>query len=160
MPKIRKSDLTPATGSSYPPPHNKGFGRYKAWPFSDAAGLTQFGAFVETLEPGATSSQRHWHEAEDEFLYMLEGEITVVEDAGEYVLVPGEATGWKAGDPNGHQLMNRADVPATYLIVGTRAKDDRCHYTQIDMVYARTGDVSGYTHRDGTPYPKSEGSKP
>ena len=88
-------------------------GRYAAELYSDTAGLTQFGAFAETLDPGARSSDRHWHEEEDEFLYMLSGTATLIEDDGPHPLAPGDACGWKAGVANGHQIHNRSDAPCT-----------------------------------------------
>lgn len=95
---------------------------------SDAGGLTQFGLYAETLHPGARSSQRHWHEEEDEFLYMLAGEAVLVENDGEYSLRPGDAVCWKAGDPNGHQILNRSAEPCSFLIIGTRVPQDVVHY--------------------------------
>lgn len=154
MPVIRKSDVKSVTGSSYPAPFDEGMGRYRALPLSDAGGLTQFGAFLETLDPGARSSQRHWHEAEDEFLYLLEGQLTVIENDGAHVLQPGDAAAWKAGDQNAHCLWNHTEAPATYIVVGTRAPRDVCHYPEIDLVYSRENGVSLFTRRDGTPYPK------
>ena len=147
MPVIRKADVTPVTGTGYPAPYDAGMGRYQAWPLSDAGGLTQFGAFIETLEPGGASSHRHWHEKEDEFLYMLEGEITVIENDGAQVIGPGDACCWKAGEPIAHRLENRSDAPATYLVVGTRA--DTCHYADIDLVYTRRDGKAIFSCRDG-----------
>ena len=151
MPVVRKEDVDPVTGTTYPAPYDTGMGRYTAWPLSEGAGLTQFGAGVETLEPGAQSSHRHWHENEDEFLYMLEGEVVLVEDDGEHVLRPGDAAAWKAGVANAHHLINRSDAPATYLIVGTRAVWDRCHYADIDLLYSRDDGKSVFTSREGDP---------
>lgn len=139
--------------SSYPAPYTLPEGRMRWWPFSDAGGLTQYGAFTEELAPGAQSSQRHWHEAEDEFLYVLDGTVTVVEDDGEHVLAPGDAACWPAGRPNAHCLINRTGQAVTYLIVGTRAKNDACHYPDIDLHYSRTDGVRSMSHKDGTPYP-------
>ena len=102
-------------------------GHYRAELLSDTGGLTQFGAFVETLAPGAFSSDRHWHEAEDEFLYMLAGEATVIEDDGAHVLHPSDVASGPAGVANGHHVHNRSAAPCSYLIVGTRAASDRVH---------------------------------
>jgi uncharacterized cupin superfamily protein len=153
MPVVRLDGIEPVTGSNYPDPFNLGEGHYHAWQLSDAGGLTQFGAYIETLEPGAMTSQRHWHTSEDEFLYLLEGEVTIVEDDGPTTVRPGDAVCWPAGAANGHTVRNESHRPATYLIVGTRAQDDVCHYSDIDLVYVRKGGVSQFTHRDGTPYP-------
>ena len=95
---------------------------------SDAGGLTQFGAYVETLLPGAGSSERHWHEQEDEFLYVLSGEATVVENDGEHTLRRGDAACWPAGVPNAHKVLNRSLAPCSYLIFGNRMAHDRVHY--------------------------------
>lgn len=112
-------------------------GQYSARLYSDVGGLTQFGAFTETLAPGARSSDRHWHAAEDEFLYLVAGEATVIEDDGPHLLTPGDAACWKAGVANGHQVINRSDRPCTCLIAGTRAASDRVHYSDIDKICIR-----------------------
>ncbi|MCB2116398.1 MAG: cupin domain-containing protein [Rhodobacteraceae bacterium] len=126
-------------------------GHFHAELLSDTGGLTQFGAFVETLAPGAASSDRHWHEAEDEFLYMLSGTATVIEEDGEHLLAPGDAACWPAGVPNGHHVVNRSDAPCAYLIVGTRAASDRVHYSDIDKLYTRKNGTVTRTRRDGSP---------
>lgn len=128
-------------------------GHYRAELLSDSGGLTQFGAFVETLAPGAFSSDRHWHEAEDEFLYVLAGEATVIEDDGAHVLHPGDAACWKAGVANGHHVQNRSAAPCSYLVVGTRAASDRVHYSDIDKLYVRENGRITRTRRDGSPLP-------
>lgn len=102
--------------------------------YSDAGGLTQFGAYVETLEPGARSSERHWHEEEDEFLYVISGEATVVEEDGAHQLRPGDAACWPAGEPNAHQVVNRSGAPCAYLIFGTRMARDVVHYPESGRV--------------------------
>ena len=151
---LRKDDVAPVSGpSSYPAPYTLPDGRLRWWPFSDEGGLTQYGAFTEELAPGAQSSQRHWHETEDEFVYALGGEVTVAENDGEHVLHAGDAACWPAGSDNAHCLINRTDRPVTYLVVGTRARDDACHYPGLDLHYSRKNGVSGYFHKDGTPYP-------
>ena len=102
--------------------------------YSDAGGLTQFGAYVETLQPDlqpdTRTSDRHWHEEEDEFLYMLSGEATVIEDDGAHTLRPGDAACWPAGTANAHQVVNRSGAPCTYLIFGTRMAQDVVHYPE------------------------------
>lgn len=128
-------------------------GRFTAELLSDTGQLTQFGAFTETLAPGARSSDRHWHEHEDEFLYMLAGEATVVENDGAHLLTPGDAACWPAGVANGHQVVNRSDRPCTYLIVGTRAASDRVHYSDIDKLYIRDNGRVLRTRRDGSALP-------
>jgi uncharacterized cupin superfamily protein len=136
--------------SSYPGEYNLGRGALRYEQLSDAGGLTQFGAAFEMLMPGRQSSQKHWHTREDEFLLMLEGALTVVEDATETVIGPGDACCWKAGSEVGHTLRNHTDRPAVYIIVGSRHPDDVCHYPGIDL----RGEPGGYVHLDGTPWPE------
>jgi uncharacterized cupin superfamily protein len=151
MPVLRKGSVPPiSSGGGYPPPFDEGLGEYKAWPLSDAGGLTQFGAFTEELAPGAYSSLRHWHENEDEFVYVLTGEVTLIDDSGPQVLRPGDAATFKAGEPNGHRLHNATAAPVTYLVVGTRAATDRCHYPDLDLLYTRDAQARRFTRRDGT----------
>ena len=149
---LRKGTVTGVDGSGYPQGFNQ-LGAYQAYPLSDEGGLTQFGAFTEHLMPGSQSSQRHWHEEEDEFLYVLEGEVTVVEDDGEHVLTPGMSACWPKGVANAHCLRNRSSSPVFYFVVGTRLENERCHYPDIDLHYSRKGGVRTMSHKDGTPYP-------
>lgn len=151
MPKIDIGAQAVRSGCSYPHPF-KEICLGATWRrLGDAAGLTDFGVNLVRLPPGKWSSQRHWHTAEDEFVWMLEGEVVLVEDDGEQVLRPGDFAAWKAGVPNGHHLQNRSDRDAVYLEVGSRKPDsDDCDYPDIDMVTC----PAGYCHRDGTPYPE------
>lgn len=159
MPVIKPATLPVISGhSSYPAEYRARTDLYEAIQMGDAVGLTQFGVALETLAPGGLSSLRHWHENEDEFLYMLEGEVVLVEDDGEHILRPGDAAGWKAGVPNGHHLQNRSERPARYLIMGTRAQTERAHYPDIDLLYTRDGDTRGFSRRDGSPIKPPEGS--
>jgi uncharacterized cupin superfamily protein len=119
------------------------YGAHQRLRYSDAGGLTQFGAHVETLEPGSRSSNRHWHEEEDEFLYVVSGEATVIEEDGAHVLGPGDAACWPAGAANAHQVVNRSDAPCTYLIVGTRMAREVIHYPDL----GRIGSIEGETRR-------------
>jgi uncharacterized cupin superfamily protein len=118
----------------------------------DAGGLTQFGVNLCRLAPGAASSQRHWHENEDELIYVLDGELTLVEDGGESVLRAGEAATFRAGVRNGHHLVNRSDRDALLLEIGTRSLNDRGEYPDIDLKFVCEDGVSRYLHKDGTPY--------
>jgi uncharacterized cupin superfamily protein len=122
-------------------------GRVERLQYSDAGGLTQYGAYVETLRPGARSSERHWHEEEDEFLYAISGEATVVEEDGEHTLRPGDAACWPAGAPNAHQVVNRSGAPCTYLIFGTRMARDTVHYPDTGKVLHDFEDGSWRLHR-------------
>lgn len=135
-----------------PPEHRAAFGLIRTLAASDAGALTQFGAFVQWLEPGARTSTRHWHERSDEFLYVLEGTPTVIENDGAHLLSPGDACTWPGGIPNAHSVENRSGAPCAILVVGSRLTEDRCHYpdighTQIDegglwrVVDNATGDI-------------------
>ena len=153
MPKrIDIAALPSIVGTLYPPPYDEPCRTRDRKKLGDVAGLTQFGVNLLRLPPGAWSSQRHWHEREDEFVYVLSGEVTLVTDAGEEVLRPGDAAGFKANDPDGHCLQNRSAQDAAVLEIGTRASDSMAYYSDIDMMVKPS---TGYTHRDGTPYPKA-----
>lgn len=113
------------------PPHvnaKPGWGRVDTFRLSDAGALTQFGASLQVLSPGAKASIRHWHEHVDEFLFVVSGEVTVTENDGHHTLVTGDAACWPAGIANGHTVSNRSDAPCSYLIVGTRGLDQSGHY--------------------------------
>jgi len=121
----------------------------------DAAGLTDFGVNLLRLPSGVWSSQRHWHSAEDEFVYVLEGEVVLVTDSGEEILRAGDCAGFKAGIKDGHHLQNRSALEAVLLEVGSRRPaEDEGEYPDLDMRFLR--DRAGYAHRDGRPYPKYE----
>lgn len=159
MPIIKINELPLVKGADsvgYPAPFDGPCSLYEAVELGDAVGLTQFGVGIEKLLPGGMSSQRHWHENEDEFLYMLTGEVVLVEDDGEHTITEGMAIGWKANDPNAHHLINRSDEPAFYLIMGTRAKNDVAHYPDIDLHYTRQNGERQFSHKDGTPYEEDE----
>jgi uncharacterized cupin superfamily protein len=153
MPKIDIGKAAVRTTSNYPPDLKKAVeGREKAV-LGDVAGLTQFGVNLTRLRPGAASSLRHWHENEDEFVYMLEGELWLVEnDKTEVLLLPGEAAGFKAGVPNGHVLINRSARDAVYLEIGTRAKDEAVHYPDDDLHLVRDGNGVRITRKNGESY--------
>src|SRR5437870_2762036 len=153
MPKrIDVGALQSIVGTLYPPPYDEPCLTRERKRLGDVAGLTQFGVNLLRLPPGAWSSQRHWHEREDEFVYVLSGEVTLVSDAGEEVLRPGDGAGFKANDSDGHCLQNRSDRDAMVLEIGSRVAGGTGHYSDIDMM-AHGG---AYTHRDGTPYPARE----
>jgi uncharacterized cupin superfamily protein len=154
MPKIDNPSIKIDTYSGYPEPFRQVTVGRERKRLGNAVGLDQFGVNLTTLKPGAASSQRHWHENEDELVYMLEGEVVLVEDEGETVLRPGDAAGWKCGVANGHCLINRTDRDAVFLEIGTRAKRERAHYSDIDMRVERDENGARYTHKNGEPYPK------
>lgn len=123
---------------------------------SEAGGLTQFGAFVETLQPGSRSARRHWHSAEDELVYVLEGEVTLVQEDGETLLGPGDAATFKAGWPDAHCLLNRSSRPTRCLVVGTRAPVDTITYPDEGRVCHRdrSADDDVWTDLSGRPIPR------
>lgn len=125
-------------------------GAFELLRYSDAGGLTQYGAYLETLQPGSRSSERHWHEKEDELLFVVDGEVTVVENDGEHVLRPGDAACWPAGAANAHHAVNRSGAPCSYLIVGTRLTHDVCHYPDVGRVLHTEGDRWRLVAADGT----------
>ncbi|MGO4851503.1 cupin domain-containing protein [Phaeovulum sp. W22_SRMD_FR3] len=131
-----------------------GCGPYNYAILGEAGGLTQFGAHLEILPPGSRSSFRHWHETEDEMVYLLSGEVVLIEETGEAILRPGDTACWPAGQPNGHCLENRSGAPATYLTLGTRLPEDIIHYADHDLITHKDGAARVYTRRDGTPYPQ------
>ena len=145
-PALHADDIQKRTGTGYPPPHDVPCRQRARRRLSDAFGLSQFGANLLELPPGAWSSQRHWHERQDEFVYVLEGEVTLVTNEGETVLKTGMCAGFRAGVANGHHLINRSTAVARVLEVGTRTAEETAHYSDIDMIY-REGD--GYLTRDG-----------
>ncbi|HEY1364538.1 MAG TPA: cupin domain-containing protein [Xanthobacteraceae bacterium] len=153
MPKIDIAKARVRTKSIYPATwRSVTEGRERA-ALGELADLTQFGVNLTRLKPGAASSLRHWHEAEDEFVYVLEGEIVLIEDGGETTLRPGEAAGFKAGTANGHHLVNRSQRAALYLEVGTRAGRERVHYSDVDLLGERAESGFRFFRRSGDPYP-------
>jgi uncharacterized cupin superfamily protein len=151
--RIDAAELTPVTGTLYPPPFDLPCRARQRTKLGDAAGLSQFGVNLLRLPPGAWSSQRHWHTGSDEFIYVLSGEVVLVTDSGDEVLRAGDSAGFPAGDPNGHCLQNRSDHDAQLLEIGTRVPGDIGYYSDIDMIAPADGEPAVYTHRDGTPYP-------
>jgi len=150
--RIDIAALPPITGTLYPPPHDTPCRARERIKLGDPAELSQFGVNLLRLPPGAWSSQRHWHTSEDEFVYVLSGEVVLATDGGEEVLRAGDAAGFPAGDTDGHCLQNRSDLDAQVLEIGTRIPGDTGHYSDIDMVAPAGGKPAIYTHRDGTPY--------
>jgi uncharacterized cupin superfamily protein len=152
MPKIDIASLPVYTGTGYPKQfHDVVRGRERRR-LGDAGGLTQFGVNLTVLRPGAASALRHWHHNEDEFVYVLEGELVLIEDDGETVLGPGDAAAFKAGVGNGHHLVNRSDRDALLLEIGTRAAQERCEYSDVDLVVECDEAGDRFTRKSGEPY--------
>jgi len=158
MPKIDVAKAQLVTGSRYPKPFDEPCQNRTNLRLGDVVGLTQFGVNITTVKPGGWSSQRHWHAKEDEFIYMLEGELVLIEDGGETIMRAGECAGWKAGLKNGHHFVNRSGKDAKFLVVGARDSADWGEYSDIDMRFYREdapGSPSphgGFTRKNGTPY--------
>ncbi len=147
MPKIDLEKIEQTNTTGYPPPFNQPVaGRWQR-KVGEVGGLTELGARHVVLEPGAWSSQRHWHVGEDELLVMLTGRAVLVEDDGETGLAPGDVAIWPKGIRNGHHLINRSAEPCSFICVSA-GKDVGGAYSDIDMMWTE----SGYTHKDGTPY--------
>jgi uncharacterized cupin superfamily protein len=146
------TDSAPLTvGSRYPAPYDEPCRARARRRLGDAAGLTQFGVNLLRLPPGCWSSQRHWHAAEDEFVFVVEGELVLVTEEGEETLRAGECAGFKAGVPDGHQLQNRSGRDALILEVGSRRpEDEEVIYPGIDLKLPRG--TRAFTHADGKPY--------
>ena len=153
MPKIDRGKAPVRTTTVYPAEFKHVCeGREKA-ALGNVAGLTQFGVNLTRLKPDAASALRHWHENEDEFVYVVEGELVLIEDDGETLLRMGDAAGFKAGVPNGHQLINKTNRDAVYLEVGTRAPNERAHYPDVDLDLVREADGTlRLSHKSGEPY--------
>jgi uncharacterized cupin superfamily protein len=153
-PTVIRAGTVPATycANTYPA-RFADLGDAEDMALSDAGGLTQFGAFLEILHPGGQTSLRHWHEAEDEFLYVLDGTVTLLENDGPRQIGSGTCVCWPAGVPNAHCLRNDGTEPATLFIAGSRFAEDACHYPDIDLHYSRRNGLRTFTMKDGTPYP-------
>ena len=148
--KIPLGEVPTRFGTAYPPPFDGPCRERRKWRIGAAAGLTQFGVNLLRLPPGAWSSQRHWHVHEDEFVYVLEGEVVLVTNSGEELLIAGDWAGFKAGDPDGHHLQNRSQAEAVILEIGTAFPGgDTAEYPDIDL---RVAPPVGFVRKDGTPY--------
>lgn len=149
MHRIDKTAAPVSTGSRYPAPFDQPCRERVRHALGDAANLTDFGVNLLLLPAGAWSSQRHWHSAEDEFIWIVQGEVTLVTDEGEEILVSGDSAGFKAGHADGHHLQNRSDRPALVLEVGSRRPaTDVAEYPDVDLRWT----PDGYTRKDGTAY--------
>ena len=149
---INPEEISKETGSNYPEKF-KGMvaGRLKQR-LGSAAGLNNFGVNLVHLEPGISSALRHWHTREDEFIYILEGELTLITNTGEQILGAGMAAGFPAGEADGHHLVNCSSKVAVYLEIGDRRSDDEVYYPDNDLVARRTKNGTLFAHKDGTAY--------
>lgn len=151
MPKVEISLVPPNHGSGYPQPFDAPCRGRVRRRLGDAGGLTDFGVNIMRLPPGNWSSQRHWHSHEDEFVYILEGEVVLIEDGGETMLRAGECAAFPKNTGNGHHMVNRSNSDAVYLEVGSRHPDDLTTCADIDLKSANADGV--WRHKDGSPYP-------
>src|SRR5262245_47782308 len=150
MPKIDLAAVPERKGVGYPPPFAAQSADRIRQRLGDAGGLKDFGVNLMRLPPGNWSAQRHWHSHEDEFVYVLDGEVVLVEDDGETILRAGDCAAFAKGSGNGHHLINRSDRTATYLEVGSRHRDDLTTCSDVDMMSANAD--GQFRHKDGTPY--------
>jgi uncharacterized cupin superfamily protein len=153
MPKIDIAAVPRRKGAGYPSPFDVPCAERIRQRLGNAGGLIDFGVNLMRLPPGNWSSQRHWHSHEDEFVYMLEGELVLVEDGGDTLLRAGEYAAFPKGTGNGHHLVNRSDAVAVYLEVGARSPADVTICSDIDIM--STNADGRFVHKDGTPYPDS-----
>lgn len=148
MPKVDLESIEQVNRTGYPPPFNQDVAGRWYRRLAPATGLTDFGASHVVLKPGAWSSQRHWHDGEDEFLVMLSGEAVLVEDEGRTILRAGDMAAWPKGTGNGHHLRNESDSDCSFVVVGGGTNTGG-GYSDIDMLF--TAD-NRYVQKDGTPY--------
>jgi uncharacterized cupin superfamily protein len=147
MPKLDLDPIEQTNRTGYPPPYDEPMSKRRYRRVGEAAGLTDFGVSHVVLEPGGISSQRHWHEGEDEFAVLIDGEAVLVEEEGEAILRPGDCAAWRKGVPNGHHLVNRSGRPCTFIVVGKPAAS-ACHYPDIDLHLPAGG--PRFTRKDGS----------
>ena len=151
MPKLDLALIPRHRGSGYPPPYDQEPANRVRQRLGDAGGLTQFGINRIELPPGTWSSQRHWHSEEDEFVFVISGEVVLITGDGEETLKAGDCATFARNAPVGHHLVNRSAAMAVCLEVGGRSATDRTVYPDVDLLFDPK--VDAYTHRDGTPYP-------
>ncbi len=153
MPRIDIAAVPAIRGSGYPPPHDAPCATRTRKRLGDAGGLQDFGVNLMALPPGGWSSQRHWHSHEDELVYILKGEVVLVEDGGETMLRAGDCAAFPKNTGNGHHMINRSPATAVYLEMGSRQWDDLTTCSDIDMMSSNAD--GRFVHKDGTPYPNS-----
>lgn len=149
---VAVADLPVRTGSGYPPEHAAAVKGRTAVALGAPFDLTQFGVNIVTLAPGAWSSQRHWHQAEDELVYALEGEMVLVDDHGRHVLKSGMAAGFKANNGNGHCIINESNAKAVFLVAGSKAAKDMVTYSDIDMRAVKDNGPWRFVKKDGSDF--------
>ena len=153
MPKIDIASVPERSGSSYPSPLHQPVQERIRKRLGDAGGISDFGVNLLRLKPGIWSSQRHWHSHEDEFVFIVSGEVVLVTDKGEEILRAGDCAAFAKNVSDGHHLINRSGTDVLVLEVGSNHEDDVCTYPDVNM---KVDAKRGYTHMDGTPYPVRE----
>ena len=150
MPKVEIANVPEIKGVGYPPPLDRPCADRIRQRLGNAGGLKDFGVNLMRLPPGNWSSQRHWHSHEDEFVYILDGELTLVEEAGETILRAGDCAAFPKGTGNGHHMINKSAAMATYLEIGSRQPEDLTTCSDVDM---KSANADGrFVHKDGAPY--------
>jgi uncharacterized cupin superfamily protein len=149
-PAIDPMSLEPRTGSGYPEPYRSRCLPREKRALGDAFGLEKIGINQTILPPGKESSLRHWHTHEEEFIYLLSGELVLITDTGEQVLTPGMCAGFPLNTRDGHQLVNRGDQPAVYLEISNRDPRDGAHYPDVDLQYHGASASVKFTRKDGS----------
>jgi uncharacterized cupin superfamily protein len=149
MPKLDLDGIEQINRTGYPAPYAAEMAKRWYRRLAPAGGLTDFGASHVVLQPGGISSQRHWHEGEDELVVMISGEAILVEDGGETPMRPGDVAVFPKGAADGHHLVNRSEADCVFVAIGRPAATD-CHYPAIDLHL--DGPTQRFTHKDGTPY--------
>lgn len=155
MPKIDPDNVPVKTGSIYPEPYAGQMAGRSSLRLGEAGGLTQFGANLVILQPGAVSSIRHWHLKEDEFVMVTLGEVVLEQDAGETRMQAGEFAAFPAGDPDGHRFINRSDSEARFLVVGTKSPYEVATYSDVDMMVTISDGKARFTRKDGSDMPEA-----
>ena len=150
MPKVDLSQIEQTNRTGYPEPYSNDVAGRLYRRVGQATGLKDIGVSHCVLEPGAWSSQRHWHEGIDEFVVMLDGEAVLVEDDGETIMRPGDCAVFLKDVPNGHHLINRTDRDCTFLAFDCQIGEGDCHYPDADLHF-KVEDGS-YTRKDGSSY--------
>ena len=150
-PALDPATVEPHSTSGYPEPFRSRVTPREKRALGDALGLTRFGVNLTTLGPGKESSMRHWHTHEDEFVYVIAGEVVLKTDAGEQVLTAGQCAGFPLGVADGHQFVNRSAQPAVYLEVGNRDETDATYYSDVDLHFNHPARPGSYSRRDGSP---------
>jgi len=152
LPAIDPSTVPAVTGSRYPEPFKSRVSARRKQRLGDALGLKNYGVNLTMIPPGAVSALRHWHSLEDEFIYIVSGELTLVTNDGEQRLTPGMCAGFPAGKADGHYLVNRTQRDAVYLEVGDRRPEDAVTYPDDDIAGQATPQGRRFAHKDGTSY--------